>query len=153
MTAIGKNLGFQAVIAAGANFPSISQFIPMPDKKLLNLPIIISGKDGKLEQINTVSLLQEKLSLGTPKIQQISLATNQQLVSQYRDSLPSTLARYNYSSSNKPINGNSTAVVGSILTGTVGPVEFTKSSRNNSKETIKRCESREKLPPRNVNTS
>jgi hypothetical protein len=75
ITAVGKNLGVQAVIAAGANFPSISQFIPLSDKKLLNLPII-GDKDGKLGQINTGSLLQEKLSIGTPKIQQISLTTN-----------------------------------------------------------------------------
>jgi hypothetical protein len=56
MTAIGKNLGLQAVIAAGANFSSISQFIPLSDKKLLNLPII-GGKDVKLGRINTGSLL------------------------------------------------------------------------------------------------
>lgn len=56
MSAIGKNLGVQAVIAAGANIPTISPFIPIPDKKLFNLPNI-GGKDGKLGSLNTGSLL------------------------------------------------------------------------------------------------
>jgi hypothetical protein len=56
------------VISAGANIPSISPFYPIPDKKNLNLPTIGAAKDSKLGQIATGSLLQEKLSLGTPKI-------------------------------------------------------------------------------------
>jgi hypothetical protein len=42
ITAIGKNLGMQAVIAAGANIPTIAPFIPAAgEKRNINLPTII----------------------------------------------------------------------------------------------------------------
>jgi hypothetical protein len=56
MSAIGKTLGLQAVISAGANIPNISPFHPIPDKKNMNLPTICA-KDPKLGQIATGALL------------------------------------------------------------------------------------------------
>jgi|LauGreDrversion4_2_1035121.scaffolds.fasta_scaffold77674_3 hypothetical protein len=52
---------------------------------------------------------------------------------------------------NKPVKAH--AVHGNLMSAATGQAEITKSSRNNSRETIQKTESKEILPPRNANTS